>query len=119
MRNGQSSKALPLPVQRALRKLGRDIREARLRRRIPTAIMAERASISRTTLHKVEKGDPGVSLGIYATVLFALGLADRIGDLADVRTDVVGLELEEENLPQRIRRRKTGRAGPASKKGSE
>jgi len=99
----QTSTKLPLPVQRALRKLGGDIRDARLRRRIPTKIMADRASISRTTLNKVEKGEPGVSLGIYATVLFVLGLHDRLAELADIRTDAVGLELEEENLPQRIR----------------
>ena len=113
------AKAWPLPVQRALRKLGRDIRDARLRRRIPTAIMAERASISRTTLNKVEKGDPGVSLGIYVTVLFVLGLADRIGDLADIRTDTVGLELEEENLPQRIRRSKKNKLRSLDTKGAE
>ncbi len=94
---------LPIPVRRALRKLGQDIRDARLRRRIPTAIMAERASISRTTLNKIEKGDPGVSLGNYANVLFVLGMAERLGELADVKTDTVGLELEEERLPQRIR----------------
>ena len=52
---------LPIPVTRALRKLGHDIRDARRRRRIPVAILAERASISRMTLNKVEKGDPGVS----------------------------------------------------------
>ena len=101
-----TSTKLPLPVRRALRKLGGDIRDARRRRRIPTQIMAERASISRTTLNKVEKGDPGVSLGTYATVLFVLGLSDRLAELADVRTDAVGLELQEENLPQRIRRPK-------------
>jgi hypothetical protein len=38
--------------------------------------MAERAFISRNTLGKVEKRDPGVSLGIYATVLFVLGLIE-------------------------------------------
>ena len=96
MIKGRKSKGLPLPVLRVLRTLGKDIRDARLRRRIPTAIMAERASVSRTTLNKVEKGDPGVSLGIYATVLFVLGLSDRLGDLADIRNDSVGLELEEE-----------------------
>ena len=79
-----------------MRKLGGDIRDARLRRRIPTKIMAYRASISRTTLNKVEKGEPGVSLGIYATVLFVLGLHDRLAELADIKTDTVGLELEEE-----------------------
>jgi len=92
-----------IPVTRALRKLGHDIRDARRRRRIPAAIMAERASISRTTLHKVEQGDPGVSLGTYGTVLFVLGMIDRLADLADPTHDAVGLELEEEHLPQRIR----------------
>ena len=67
------------------------------------AILAQRASISRTTLNKVEKGDPGVSLGSYATVLFALGMADRLADVADPRHDTVGLSLEAEYLPQRIR----------------
>jgi transcriptional regulator with XRE-family HTH domain len=86
-----------------LRKLGGDIRDARLRRRIPVAVAAERASISRMTLNKVEKGDPGVALGIYATVLFVLGLADRLGELADAKNDATGLQLEEEHLPKRIR----------------
>ena len=76
----RSGPSIPLPVARALRKLGSDIRDARRRRRIPTATMAERASISRDTLHKVEKGHPGVQIGIYATVLFVLGLANRIGE---------------------------------------
>ena len=94
----------PLPARRALRKLGQDLRDARRRRRIPVRIMAERASISRTTLNKVEKGDPGVSMGIYARVLFVLGMIERLADLGDVRSDDVGLALEEERLPQRIRR---------------
>jgi hypothetical protein len=93
----------PVPVARTLRKLGHDIRDARRRRRIPVAILAERASISRMTLHQVEKGKPGVSAGAYATVLFALGMADRLADVADPRHDRVGLALEEEHLPQRIR----------------
>ncbi len=97
------SSRLPIPVRRALRKLGQDMKDARLRRRIPTTLMAERASISRVTLMKVEKGDPGVALGNYASVLFVLGLADRLAVLADSRADVVGLELEEERLPKRIR----------------
>jgi transcriptional regulator with XRE-family HTH domain len=104
---------VPIPVRRALHKLGQDIRDARLRRRIPTAVMAERASISRTTLNKIEKGDPGVSLGNYANVLFVLGMAERLADLADVKTDTVGLELEGERLPQRIR--KSSRSGQKSK----
>ena len=99
--------ATPAPATRAIRKLGRDLRDARRRRRIPAAILAERASISRTTLVKIEKGDPGVSAGAYATVLFVLGLHERLADIADVRHDAVGLELEEERLPKRIRLRRT------------
>ncbi len=109
MRKGSMGAALPIPARRALHKLGADIRDARRRRRIPTTIMAERASISRTTLNKIEKGDPAAAAGHYASVLFVLGMADRLGDLADVRMDSVGLVLEEERLPQRIRRpRRTG-----------
>ncbi len=104
---------LPIPVKQALHRLGRDIRDARLRRRIATSVMAERASISRTTLSKIEKGHPGVSLGNYATVLFVLGLSDRLATLADVTTDSVGLELDEERLPQRIRRRTKRTSGPS------
>lgn len=94
---------LPLPVRRVLRKLGRDIHDARLRRRIPAAVLAERASISRMTLHKIEQGEPGVSLGNVATVLFVLGLVDRLGEVADIRRDEHGLALEEERLPKRVR----------------
>lgn len=95
--------SLPIPVVRALRKLGRDIKDARRRRRIAMAIVAERASVSKPTLIRVERGDPSVSIGSYATVLFVMGMADRLADLADARNDPVGLQLEEENLPKRIR----------------
>jgi len=92
---------------RAIRKLGGDLRTARLRRRIPAAILAERASISKTTLHKIESGNTGVALGHYAAVLFSLGMISRLADLADPAADALGRELEEEQLPQRIRTRKT------------
>jgi hypothetical protein len=104
MRTKKPSGMLPIPVTRALRKLGHDIRDARRRRRIPAEIAAARASISRTTLVKIEKGEPGVAIGSYAIVLLVLGLTDRLADLADPRDDAVGLQLEEERLPQRISR---------------
>ena len=107
MRTSRTSVVLPIPVRRSLRKLGRDIRDARRRRRIPAAIAAERASISRMTLFKVEKGDPGVAMGIYATVLFVMGMSERLGEMADPKNDPVGLQLEEEHLPQRIRGART------------
>ena len=96
-------KNTPLPVKRALKKFGQDLRDARKRRRIPMQLAAERASISRATLSKIEKGDDGVSLGAYAKILFVLGIIGRLADLADLAFDTLGLELEAENLPQRIR----------------
>ena len=65
--------------------------------------MAERALISRMTLNKVERGQASVGLGIYSSVLFVLGMTERLADLADPRHDAVGLRLEDELLPQRIR----------------
>jgi hypothetical protein len=90
-------------VAHALRKLGLVIRDARRRSLITAASRAERASSSRVTLGREEHGDPGVSIGIYAKVLFSLGLELSLADLADPRHDALGLQLEEERLPQRVR----------------
>jgi hypothetical protein len=103
MRTTRASVVLPIPVRRALRKLGQDIRDARRRRRIPVKIAAERASISRMTLLKIEKGEPGVAMSSYATVLFVLGLTDHLAEIADPKNDAIGLQLEEDRLPKRIR----------------
>lgn len=96
-------KATPIPVRRALRKLGEDLCNARKKRRIPMRIAAERASISRATLSKIERGEEGVSLGAYARILFILGMIRRLEELVDAGSDRLGLDLEEENLPKRIR----------------
>jgi transcriptional regulator with XRE-family HTH domain len=103
MKASKAQSALPLPVRRALANLGRDISIARRRRNMTIAIMAERAFVGRNTITRVERGDPGVALGIYATVLFVLGLADRLGALADPASDQVGLTLAEAQLPKRVR----------------
>jgi transcriptional regulator with XRE-family HTH domain len=94
---------LPAPVRQACRKLGGDIRDARRRRRLTAAIVADRARIDPATLWRVERGVPSVSLGIYATVLFVLGMGNRITDLADADADAVGRLLDEEHLPRRVR----------------
>ncbi|GJL95504.1 MAG: transcriptional regulator [Hyphococcus sp.] len=94
---------LPWDARQALAKLGEDIAVARKKRGISTVSMAERAFISRNTLSQVEKGNPSVSIAIYATVLSLLGLVDRLGDVAERSEDEIGLDLEEDNLPERIR----------------
>ncbi len=94
---------LPIPALRALRKLGKDISDARRRRRITIELMAERAGLSQATISKIEKGDPTASMGAYSTVLFVLGLTERLNELADASHDLTGRQLEEEKLPQRVR----------------
>lgn len=94
---------LPIPVRRALEALGADIATARKRRGLTLAAMAERVFATRQTIARVERGDAGVSMGTYATVLFALGLVDRILDLAAPTRDQLGMDLENENLPRRVR----------------
>lgn len=95
-----------MPAARALRKLGRDIASARRRRRIPADILAERSSISRATLHKILAGNAGVSAGAWASVLFSLGMEQRLADVADPGLDAAGLALDEERLPKRVRLRR-------------
>jgi transcriptional regulator with XRE-family HTH domain len=92
----------PLAVRRALIGLGADLRAARLRRRLPLAIVAERAMTTRQTVSRIEAGDPSVALGTWATV-FALGMIERLADVADPAGDRVGMTLELERLPKRAR----------------
>ena len=84
---------IPIPAKKALQKLGEDIREARIRRRISMQLMSERAGISRPTLKKVELGDETTSIGIYAKVIFILGLEKNLANIADIRNDNVGIML--------------------------
>lgn len=72
-------------------------------RSLTTAVVAERAFTSRSTLQRVEAGDPAVGMGIYAAVLHALGLLDGLARLADPAVDTVGQTLAVEALPKRVR----------------
>jgi transcriptional regulator with XRE-family HTH domain len=90
-------------VQRTLRQLGHDIRDARRRRRLPAEIVAQRAFTSRPTLQRIEQGDHGVSIGIYAAVLQALGLLDGLGQIAEPASDQAGIAIATDNLPKRMR----------------
>lgn len=98
----------PSRVRRALRTLGNDIRDARKRRALSMETVAERAFTSRKTLQRIEKGEHGVSIGIYAAVLNALSLLDGLAALADPANDDIGMELASANLPKRVRPKKDG-----------
>jgi transcriptional regulator with XRE-family HTH domain len=83
-------------LEEILRSLGENIHFARLRRRISTTMLAERAGMTRTTLRSIERGDSGVTLGAYANVLFCLGLEK---DLLPVgKDDPLGRKLQDAEL---------------------
>lgn len=100
------SQIVPLPVERALKKFGADLRIARLKRGFTVEMMAQRIGIHRSTYSKMEKGDPMVGLGAYAIALFALGFGTPLSDLIDQRNDDTGLLLDLEKLPKRVRSKK-------------
>ena len=85
-----------------LEQMGEQIKLARLRRRLSTELVAERAGISRATLWNVEKGSPSVAIGIYATVLHALGNMDSDFSLV-AKDDEFGRTLQDLELPVRRR----------------
>ena len=65
--------------------MGEQIKLARLRRKLSAALVAERAGVSRSTLWKVENGNPSVAIGMYAAVLHALNNMDT--DLPKIAAD--------------------------------
>src|SRR6056297_766811 len=93
-------------IARGIARLGQDISRARRARRISTTDMAARMGIGRSTLHRLEQGDPGVSLNTLAMALSVLGLFDRLAELVDPASDELGLMLAEKTLPRNISRRR-------------
>ena len=98
---------LPLLVARAIQKLGLDLSLARRRRHISQASLAERIGASLNTVKRMEKGDPRVPLHFVARTLHVFGDIERLSQLLDSSQDQIGLVLMDEQLPKRIRARKT------------
>jgi transcriptional regulator with XRE-family HTH domain len=101
----------PLPsVGRLLGQLGENVRLARLRRKLPAALVAERAGITRPTLRAIERGEPGTSIGAIANVLHALGLEKSLALVA--QDDELGRKLQDAGLPTRARAPRLKRRPP-------
>ena len=89
-------------TENILKKLGEQIKLARLRRNLTAELVAERAGVSRSSLWKVESGSPAVAMGIYAAVLHALNNMDK--DLLLVaKDDEMGRKLQDLELITRKR----------------
>jgi transcriptional regulator with XRE-family HTH domain len=102
-------KTAPLPptLQDILKTVGENIKLARLRRKITSVMLAERAGMNRVTLAKVENGDSAVTLGAYASVLFCLGLEKDLLLLG--QDDPLGRKLQDAEITQtkeRVAKRK-------------
>ena len=93
----------PAAVAGALTRLGRNIRTARLRRRMTQANLAERIGVSRFVVADIERGKATTGIAAYLGALWVLGLLDQLGSVADPALDAEGILLERARAPQRAR----------------
>lgn len=102
---------VPMPVERAIRKLGRDISLARRRRYISQASLAERMGASLSTVRRMEKGDARIPIHFFARALHVFGEIQALECLLDTPNDEIGLTLMDERLPKRVRSKSDGASG--------
>jgi transcriptional regulator with XRE-family HTH domain len=91
-------------VSRRLVDIGGSVRQWRLMQSLKAEELAERAGISRSTLQKIERGEPGVSIGAVMSVMQALGQLDHIAGAFDPLSTDIGRLRSAETLPSRVRR---------------
>ena len=97
----QALQTLPPAVAKSLRELGENLAVARIRRRESQRTWAKRLGISVPTLIRMERGDPGVSAGIYATALWLMGRVNALPNVADPAEDKGALESDVRGALQR------------------
>ena len=92
-------KMMPRALTQHLELMGEQIMLARKRRHLSMQDIADRATVTRLTVSKVEHGDPTVSMGIYARILFALTLEKDTTLIA--ADDPLGRQLQDAELLRR------------------
>ena len=97
-------KPLPTESTERIKELGYRVRLARTRRGMSIAEVAAKAGIDRNTLNALELGKPGVSIGAYVTILWALGLDKTLDGVAHPDADTHGKTLEASRRPARVRK---------------
>ncbi len=96
--------AIPTEVAQRRKLLGQRIRVARVRRGLSIVELADKVGINRNTLNALELGKSGVALGVFITVLWALGLDKTLDAAADPEAESHGKTLEASRLPKRVRK---------------
>lgn len=94
---------IPLPVERAIPKLGANISLARRRRHFSQASLAERMGAALSTVRRMEKGDVRVPTHFFARALHVFGETQSQENLLDNAHDDIGLMLMDARLPKRVR----------------
>lgn len=85
--------APPYAVEQSLKRLGADLRTARLRRNLTIDDMAEKIGTGVRAIADAEKGKPSTSVAVYTAMLWALGLLHQIDDVALPEKDEEGQTL--------------------------
>jgi transcriptional regulator with XRE-family HTH domain len=82
--------AVPYDVEEALRRLGTNLRQARLRRNLTIAAVAEKIGTGPRAIADAEKGKGSTSIAVYAALLWTYGLLSQIAPVADAANDEEG-----------------------------
>ena len=93
----------PYPVEQTLKRLGANLRTARLRRGLSIQEIAEKIGAGTRAVADAEKGKPSTGIAAYVGLLWALDLLHQIQDVAAPETDKEGLALSMSR--QRARRK--------------
>jgi transcriptional regulator with XRE-family HTH domain len=102
-KESRGTASLPRAAALALSQLGENLAIARVRRKESQRLWARRLGISIPTLIRMERGDPGVSMGVYATALWMLGRVKALAELADPKHDQGALESDVREAMKRRR----------------
>lgn len=97
------STAPPFPVVTALRRLGDDLRTARLRRNLTLEEVAAKIGAGRRAVADAEHGKPTTTAATYAALLWIYGLVEELGELADPARDREGSILARSQARTRAR----------------
>src|SRR5580658_8548647 len=89
----QLLQAPPYAVEQALKRLGEDLRTARLRRNLTIDEVAQKIGTGRRAVTDAEKGKASTGIAVYAALLWAYDLLRPFEDLANPLKDEQGLAL--------------------------
>jgi transcriptional regulator with XRE-family HTH domain len=95
--------APPYEVEQATKRLGKNLRTARLRRNLTIEQVAEKIGTGPRAVMDAEKGKPGTGVAVYTALLWSYGLLQPFTDLADPAADSEGLALDRLSGRERAR----------------